>query len=38
MPVRDKRTYLAEYNKFVEQTIVCDNDYNLLICIMRDVT
>ena len=38
MPVRDKRTYLAEYNKFVEQTIVCDNDYNLLICILRDVT
>lgn len=36
--VRDARTYLAEYKKYVEQTVVYDADYHLLICIMRDVT
>lgn len=36
--VRDERTYLAEYKKYVEQTVVYDSNYNLLICIMRDVT
>lgn len=34
----DKRVYLAEYDKYVEQTIVYDKDYQLLICILRDVT
>ncbi len=36
--VRDCRTYLAEYQKYVEQTVVYDKDYHLLICIMRDVS
>lgn len=36
--VRNERTYLAEYKKYVEQTVVFDNANNLLICIMRDVT
>ena len=36
--VRDKRTYLAEYKKYVEQTIVYDADSRMLIGIMRDVT
>lgn len=36
--VRNKRTYLAEYDRYVEQTIVYDDVYRLLICIMRDVT
>ena len=36
--IRDRRTYLAEYKKYVEQTVVYDADYHLLICIMRDVT
>ncbi len=36
--VRNKRTYLAEYDKYVDQTIVYDDVYRLLICIMRDVT
>ena len=36
--VRDKRIYLAEYKKYVEQTVIYDLDYHLLICIMRDVT
>ena len=36
--VRDCRTYLAEYQTYVEQTVVYDKDYHLLICIMRDVS
>ena len=36
--VKDRRVYLAEYSKYVEQTVVYDKDYHLLICIMRDVT
>ncbi|MBR5202438.1 MAG: 4Fe-4S binding protein [Clostridia bacterium] len=36
--VRDERVYLAEYKKYVEQTIVHDKDTHLLISIMRDVT
>lgn len=36
--IRDRRMYLAEYKKYVEQTILYDSDYHLLICIMRDVT
>mgnify|MGYP000316125182 CR=1 FL=1 len=27
-----------EYKKYVEQTVVYDKEYHLLICIMRDVT
>ena len=34
----NQRTYLAEYKRYVEQTVVYDRDYHLLICIMRDVT
>ena len=36
--VRDQRVYFAEYKKYVEQTIVYDKEYHVLICIMRDVT
>ena len=36
--IRDKRIYLAEYEKYVEETIVYDQEYRLLVCIMRDVT
>lgn len=36
--VHDQRTYLAEYNRYVEQTIVHDTDSHMLIGIMRDVT
>lgn len=36
--IRDQRVYLAEYKKFVEQTIVYDKEYRVLICLMRDVT
>ena len=36
--VHNKREYLAEYERFVEKTIVFDTEYRLLICILRDVT
>ena len=36
--VRDERIYLAEYKRFVEQSVVYDQDSHLLIAIMRDIT
>ena len=36
--VRNQRTYLAEYKKYVEQTVVYDADARMLIGIMRDIT
>ena len=36
--IHDQRVYLAEYNRYVEQTIVHDRDSRMLIGIMRDIT
>ena len=36
--VHNQRVYLAEYDRYVEQTVVYDKESRLLICIMRDVT
>ena len=36
--VRDQRTYLAEYKKYVRQTVVYDPDSRMLVGIMRDIT
>ncbi len=36
--VQGEKVYLAEYRRFVEQTIVHDKDSRMLICIMRDIT
>ncbi len=36
--IRDRLVYLAEYKRYVEQTIVYDKDSHLLVGIMRDVT
>ena len=36
--VHDQRVYLAEYKRYIEQTVVHDKDSHLLITIMRDVT
>ena len=33
-----KRTFLADYNKYVEQTVIYDRNYRIIMCIMRDVT
>ena len=34
----DKRVYLAEYQKYVEQSVIYDKEYHIIICIMRDIT
>lgn len=36
--LRDQRVYLAEYKRYVEQTVVYDRDSHLLVGIMRDIT
>ena len=36
--VRNQRTYLAEYKRYIEQTIVYDPESHMLIGIMRDIT
>lgn len=36
--IHNKRVYLAEYEKYMEETIVYDREYRLLVCILRDVT
>jgi iron only hydrogenase large subunit-like protein/uncharacterized Fe-S cluster-containing protein len=34
----NKPVYLADYGKHVDQTILYDKNYRIIICIMRDVT
>ena len=36
--VRNERVYMAEYNRYVEQTVLHDKDSHMLIGIMRDIT
>ena len=36
--IYNERTFLAEYDRYVEMTIVPDKESNMLICIMTDVT
>ena len=36
--VRNQRTYLAEYKRYVEQTVVYDPESHMLVGIMRDIT
>ena len=36
--VRNHRSYLAEYKKYVEQTVIYDSESRMLIGIMRDIT
>ena len=36
--VRDQKVYLAEYKRYVKQTVVYDKDSHMLIGIMRDIT
>ncbi len=34
----EKRTYLAEYKKYVDYSVIFDQSYNVMILIMKDVT
>lgn len=36
--ISDKRIYLAEYDRYVEQTIIPDKDFHIMICMLRDIT
>ena len=36
--VHSKKSYLTEYNKYIEQTIVYDKQFHILIAIIRDIT
>lgn len=36
--IHDKREYLAEYERYVDKTVVYDKEYRLILCILRDVT
>lgn len=36
--IRNQRVYLAEYDRYVEQTILNDSEYHLLLCFLRDVS
>lgn len=36
--IRNERKYLADYNRYIEETIIYDKSYHIIICIMRDIT
>ena len=36
--IKNKKVYLAEYKRYVEQSVVYDKESHLLISIMRDIT
>ena len=36
--IKNKKVYLAEYKRYIEQTVVYDKDSHLLVGIMRDIT
>ena len=38
VPIKEKKHYLAEYKKYVAETIVYDHEYHIVFSIMRDIT
>ena len=36
--IKNKPVYLAEYKRYVEETVLYDKESRLIICLMRDVT
>lgn len=36
--IRDRKKYLADYRKYVEESVLYDREFRLFICIMRDIT
>jgi iron only hydrogenase large subunit-like protein/uncharacterized Fe-S cluster-containing protein len=36
--IYDQRVYLADYEKYIDQTVIYDKSYHIIIGIMRDVT
>lgn len=38
VPIKENKHYLAEYKKYVAETIVYDHEYHIVFSIMRDIT
>jgi PAS domain-containing protein len=38
IPTKEKKHYLAEYKKYVSESIVYDHEYRIVFSIMRDIT
>lgn len=38
VPIKEKKHYLAEYKKYVAETIVYDHEYHIVFSIIRDIT
>jgi uncharacterized Fe-S cluster-containing protein len=38
IPTKEKKHYLAEYKKYVSESIVYDHEYRIIFSIMRDIT
>ena len=36
--IHDQNVYLAEYKRYVEQSVLYDRDIHLMVCIMKDIT
>ena len=36
--IYNKRIYLTEYDKYIEETIIHDAEYRVVMCLMRDIT
>ena len=36
--IYNKRIYLTEYDKYIEENIIHDSEYRVVMCLMRDVT
>lgn len=36
--IYNQKAYLAEYRRYVEQTVIYDKESHLLVCMMRDIT
>ena len=36
--VVNKKVYLAEYKKYIEETVNYDKEYHVITCIMKDIT
>lgn len=36
--IHNKKVYLAEYGKYIEETVIYDRNYHIVMSIMRDIT
>lgn len=36
--IKNRKVYLAEYDRYVEMSVIYDKNFHILMCLMRDVT